>query len=183
MTEEYIKRVRKGDLDAFRFIISDWKDAAFTLAISVVKDEHHAADVVQGAFVKAYLKLDSFKGKASFATWFYRIVVNEAFMDLRKRKKKILSLEETDWSPVSKMHDPETEEFREYYINEVLKRMDSGESLALRLFYLEDLSVKEITEVTGWSQSKVKVILHRARISFKEMLQSVFRIKKEDLLA
>ena len=126
---------------------------------------------------------DSFKGEATFATWFYRIVVNEAFMDLRKRKNKILSLEETDWSPVSKRHDSDTEEFRKYYINEILKRMDSRESLALRLFYLEELSVKEITAVTGWSQSKVKVVLHRGRVNFKEMLQSVFGIKKEDLLA
>ena len=149
----------------------------------MVKDEHHAADVVQEAFVKAYLMLDSFKGEATFATWFYRIVVNEAFMDLRKRKNKILSLEETDWSPVSKRHDSDTEEFRKYYINEILKRMDSRESLALRLFYLEELSVKEITAVTGWSQSKVKVVLHRGRVNFKEMLQSVFGIKKEDLLA
>ncbi|MCH8494947.1 MAG: sigma-70 family RNA polymerase sigma factor [Balneolales bacterium] len=134
MTDVYINRVRGGDRDAFRFIINDWKDTAYTVAISVVKDEHRATEVVQESFVKAYLKLDSFKNESSFSTWFYRIVVNEAFMDLRKRKKDPLFLEDADWTPVSKRPDSDTEEFRDYYINEVLKRMESSECLTLRFF-------------------------------------------------
>ena len=48
-------------------------------------------------------------------------------------------------------------------INEVLMRLPSNESLALRLFYLEELSMQELSEITGWTVSNSKVILHRGR--------------------
>lgn len=79
MTDVYIQKVLDGDTDAFRFIIKEHKDNAYSLAISILKNEFEAKEIVQTAFIKAYTKLDTFKGTSSFATWFYRIIINEAF--------------------------------------------------------------------------------------------------------
>ena len=66
MADTDIQKVLNGDVDAYRFIVREHKDKAYTLAISVVKDEALAQDVVQVAFIKAYKKLDTFKKEHTY---------------------------------------------------------------------------------------------------------------------
>lgn len=181
----HIQQVLDGDTDAFRFIIDVHKNTAYSLAMSVVKEEHAAQDVVQLAFIRAFTKLVTFKGKSKFSTWFYRIVINEAFKVVRKLDKGTVSF--NDDGPVEE--EPEVDEWllkidedhQRYYINETLKKLSSNESLALRLFYLEESNVEEITELTGWTKSNAKVILHRARGNMKKELTQLLTLHKQDL--
>jgi RNA polymerase sigma factor (sigma-70 family) len=181
MDEIYIPKVLNGDANAFRFLIRKYKDIGYSLAMSVVKDEFAAQDVLQASFVIAFSKLSTFKGKSKFCTWLYRIIINEAFKALKKQKKDIVSYQE---SPVN--HSVDIDETglkiegddQRYYINEALKLLSPNESLALRLFYLGENSIEEITEITGWSNSNVKVILHRARINMRHMLESRFKVNQ-----
>lgn len=150
---------------------------AFTVAVSVVKDEFYAEEVVQDAFMNAFRGLKSFNRKSRFSTWFYRIVINEAFRRLKKMKREIVSfvpeyesgtLYENNLSSL-----PEDEQ--RYCINEALKQIPPKESLVLRLFYLQEESIKEISEMTGWSTGNVKVILHRARKKMQTVLQQIMK--------
>ena len=75
MDEQYIRRVIEGDTNAFRFIISKYKDMSFSIAISIVKSDLTAEEAVQDAFVKAFQNLRKFKFKSKFSTWLYKIVV------------------------------------------------------------------------------------------------------------
>lgn len=125
MCESHIQKILDGDIDAFRYIIQQYQDDAYSLAMSVVKDEHTAKDVTQNAFLKAYSKLDTFKGNSKFSTWFYRITINEAFMRQRKEKRhnKIsyeYSLESNNSGLKDHLRKIE-EDNRQYYINEVFK--------------------------------------------------------------
>lgn len=180
MDEIYIRKVCEGDEEAFRYFLKIYKDMAFTIAFSVVKDEFIAQEVVQDAFIKAFKGLKSFNEKSTFRTWFYRIVINEAFMRLKKLKKEILSFGDEynkDAADESELLSLQKEE-QIYLINEALKRLSPKESLALRLFYLQEESINEVCEVTGWSEANTKVILHRARrnmfIAFKQIMKSEF---------
>lgn len=166
MDSVYIKRVLDGNTDNFRYFIQKYKDMAFSIAVSVVKNEFDAEEVVQEAFVKAFKNLKSFRGKSEFKTWFYRIVINESFRRLEKAKNDILLLSGQDLL--------ETEDFADTFrgmntneqkvlVTESLKKIPAKESLALQLFYLEGNRIDEITTITGWSEANVKVILHRAR--------------------
>lgn len=184
MDEFHIKQVLAGDTDAFRFLIKNYKDIAYSLAMSVVKDEFVAQDVLQASFVIAFTKLCAFKGKSKFSTWLYRIIINEAFAVLKKQKKKIVIYGE---SPVNVSTDVEDagskieSDDQRYYINEALKLLSPNESLALRLFYLGENSIEEITEITGWSNSNIKVILHRARTNMRQLLERRFNINQQAL--
>ena len=89
MDEFYIQKILTGDTESFRYLIKTYKDLAFSVAISVVKDEFWAEEVVQEAFVKVFQKLKWFNGRSSFKTWFYRIVINEAFQRLRSEKLQL----------------------------------------------------------------------------------------------
>ena len=148
---------------------------AFTVAVAVVKDEFTAQEIVQDAFVKAFKGLKSFTRKSSFRTWFYRIVVNESLQRLRKRGADPLVFHEAyntdiaDENIILSFEDTE----RVWLVNEALKNLSPNEALALRLFYLEEESIKAVVEITGWSEANTKVILHRAR---KNMLAIVTKI-------
>lgn len=185
MTDGYIQKVLDGDSEAFRFIIKEYKDKAYSIAFSVVKDELIAREAAQDAFIKAYTKLHKFKGDSRFSTWLYRIVVNEALKTQKKYNRKAKLLAENvsiNASPI--VNDGLLKlknENQHYYINETLKKLSPNYSLALRLFYLEDYKIQEISNITGWTDANTKVILHRARNKMKEMLSHLFNLKKEDL--
>ena len=185
MTNVYIQRVLDGDTDAFRFIIQEYKDRAYSLAISVVKDEFDAQDVVQTAFIKAYTKLDTFKGNSRFSTWLYRILINEALSTKRKSKDNTISIDDAAStnipSEINNTFLKMEEDYQRYYINKALKDLSAKYSLALRLFYLEEFNIDEITQITGWTNSNTKVILHRGRNKMKKMLTTQFNIDKEEL--
>lgn len=182
MDEIYLKKVINGEADAFRYFIKKYKDIGYSLAMSVVKDEFNAQEILQTSFINAYSGLAAFNGKSKFSTWFYRILINEAFKALKKQKNNHNStidlisgkLAGSDYFEINA-----EEEEQKYYINEALKKINPNESLALRLFYLEECSIEEITEITGWSSSNVKVILHRARHNLKIILEKLFDSNKE----
>jgi len=179
MDDLYISKVCAGDENAFRYFIKTYKDMAFSIAVSVVKDEFTAQEVVQDAFVKAFHHIRSFSKRSSFSTWFYRIVTNEALMRLRKMKKEIiaftadLTVEVMDENALASLKEEE----QHYLVNEALQKLPAKESLALRLFYLQEESVKEVCEITGWSESNTKTILHRAR---KNMFGILTQLMKTD---
>ena len=82
----YIERVLKGDTNAFSHLINKYKDMVFTLVIKIVKSREDAEEVAQDSFIKAYQKLDSFKGQSKFSTWLYTIAYRNAMTKLRKKK-------------------------------------------------------------------------------------------------
>lgn len=186
MDEKYIQDVLNGDNNAFRFLIKRYKDIAYTLAMSVVKDEFAAQEVLQIAFVNAFVKLSTFKGNSKFSTWLYRIVINEAFKSIKKQKSDIIAFGEstvfttTGTDCFSLNMNAEEQQF---YINEALLRLSPKESLVLRLFYLEENSIEEIAEITGWTISNIKILLHRARANMKELLMKYFNVDKQILYA
>lgn len=174
----YIKKVLDGDTEAFRFFVSNYKDLAFSVAVSVLKDEFTAADVVQDSFIKAFENLKSFKGISKFSTWFIRIVINESYKTIQRKRiiypGTFIELEDISQDAIQKAD-------QKYYINAVLKEMSANESLVLRLFYLNENSINEICEMTEWDASKVKVTLHRARKSMEEKLGKLLNVEVESL--
>lgn len=184
MPDQYIKQILEGDKEAFRHIIRECKDGAYSLALSILKEEHAAKDAVQSAFLKAYQNLKSFRRDSGFKTWFHRIVVNEAYQMARSRKSKVplnLGKLEGDMSRFNSASIRVNHEHMKYYINETMNRMKPNESLSLKLFYLEEHTIEEMTDITEWSKSKVKVTLHRARKSMKELMKDTFNLKPEEL--
>ena len=184
MDNHYIKKVLDGQTEEFRYFIKQYKDLAFSVAFSVVKNEFTAAEVVQESFVKAFENLKSFKGQSKFSTWLCRIVINESFKTARKEKRTVsetgfVSVKDYQENPVIFVELKETEQ--KYYINECLNRLPANECLVLRLFYLAENSIKEICEMTGWIESNIKVHLHRGRKNMQELLQRMLNTEVKSL--
>ena len=177
MDDFYIKKVLSGDIQAFRYFVKEYKDMAFSVAMSVVKEEFSAEEVVQDAFLKAFKALASFNQKAKFSSWLYRIVLNEAYAKLRKMKRDMVSYAENYDEEImdeSILLDLKADE-QSYLINTALNELSPKESVALRLFYLQEESIKEVCIITGWTEANTRVILHRARKNMLKVVNSLFK--------
>lgn len=178
-----VKRAKEGDVQAFRQLVEKYKDVSLSLACSILKDRAAAEDVLQDSFFKVYSSLHSFKEQAAFSSWLYRIVVNTSFTAYQKLKKY------SDRDEVSEMQNqyfhqsnPLKLEDQKKCIQEALNRLKPDEALVLRLFYLCELSLKEVRKITRFSEAKIKVDLHRGRKNMHQHLKSMLGKEIEELL-
>lgn len=184
MDDLFIQKILHGDSEAFRQLITKYKDMSYSIAMSVVKNEFYAEEVLQISFVRAFEKLDSFKGDSKFSTWFYRIVINESFKQLKKQKAEFINFVEEPPDISNEIDNSILKLIKtdqEYYINKALEKISAQESLVLRLFYLDENSMDEISNMTGWTTVNIKVILHRARNNFRVILTQILQLDKKAL--
>lgn len=159
---------------------------AYSLALGMVKNVPLAEEITQDAFLKAYKALPTFEGRSKFSTWLYKIVTNEALKELRKKSYNYTDdLSTLDHnaahqveSAISRLQANERKEF----INKSLDRLAENDSLVLRLFYLQECSLKEISSITGLTNVNIKTILHRARKRFFAVLHQELEHEMKSLL-
>lgn len=178
-------RVRNGDMDAFRTLVDLYKDKSLSLAISILKDETLAEDILQEVFIKVYRNIKKFKFKSKFSTWLYRIVVNTCYNELRKQRDTV-PIEENEYvfneDNSTNQNQILTKEDQKKYILEAMKRLKPDEALVLRLFYLCEMSLKEVETISGFSASKVRVDLHRGRKNMEKQLKKLLGNEIHNLL-
>jgi len=179
--EFYIDRVSAGDNNAFAGLVDKHKEMVFTIVVKILRNREDAEEVAQDAFVKAFNALGSFKREARFSTWLYRIAYNTAISRSRKKQHEFVAIDEkmienytTD--PVSKSINELDNEDQISAINTLTEKLPEEENLLLTLFYRKEKSVEEISEITGYSQSNVKVKLYRIR---KRMYTDLEKYLKE----
>lgn len=174
-----IQKILNGDSLAYKYFVDKYHNMAFSIAYNICYNREDAEDIVQDAFMNAYLNLKTFNIISKFSSWLYRIVYNLSISHINSPRKKIfiLNYDET-FQHKTKSTDEifETNE-RQTIIYELLKKMDPDERLILTLYYINEYKVKDIINITGYSESKIKVQLHRARKKLSEMTFEVFEYK------
>ena len=176
----YIDEVLQGNTSAFTILVDRHKDMVYTIAKALLRDSHEAEEAAQDSFVKAFQSLKSFRRKARFSTWLYRIIYNECVSRLRKRKIHTVSLEEHTGleDPGSEGHEMEEltdTEAQRLLLERALGTLNEVDRSVILFYYYEDLSVEEIAKITSLTQSNVKIKLFRARKKLYEELQPVFQ--------
>ena len=186
MDSEHIQKVLGGDANAYRYFIEKYRNMAYSLAISIVKDAPIAEEVTQDAFLSAYKSLDKFEQRSKFSTWLYKIVTNEGLKRLRKKEFKytddVSELNIVKYAEINNSVLSLTVQEQKYYINRGLAKLLPNDSLVLRLFYLDERSLKEIGEITGFSNTNIKTILHRARKRFYAVLKEDLKDEIESII-
>ncbi|MFV0346125.1 MAG: RNA polymerase sigma factor [Bacteroidales bacterium] len=173
---EIIRQIKDGDSSAFRKLVDRHKDKSFSLACSILQNEHDAEDVLQECFIKAFKGLKSFRFQSTFATWFYKILINTCNTELthRQRIHKLYTDEKSSLEIANNDTGHNTILNKELgsIINNCIDSLSTNEALLLRLFYISELSLNEIKELTGFKDSKIRVTLHRARKHFQEVYEA-----------
>ena len=179
----YIRQVLAGNSNAFSYIVDRHKDKAYNLAFRICGNHEDAEEIAQDSFLKAYRSLKGFKMESSFATWLYRIVFNTAISLVRTRKKGVLSLDDfpvdaTDFIGSNVNEEEAEREYRSSLVSFALQKITDEERGLISLYYYEEMSNDEISDLTGISKSNIKVKLFRAR---HKMLEIIEKVEKKNL--
>lgn len=183
---ELIAAVLQGDTASFEPLVTKYSPRLFATARRYARREDEVQDVVQEIWSKAYQKLGTFRGDAPFEHWLMRMAVHTCYDFLRHHQRSRettyteLTTEENDWierfatSPESASEDSDA---ARQLVRRLLDMLSPSARLVIQLLEIEDKSVKEIAELTGWSVPLVKVRAFRARAEMKKCLARIAREK------
>ncbi len=169
-----IRRVQRGDANAFEYLVAAYEKNVYNLALRMTGSPEDAEDMAQEAFLKAYSSLGSFRGDSKFSVWLYRIVSNVCLDFLRKQKKTqsfSLSMEDDDGEE-AELELPDLSSLPEEELEKKLTREAVRRGLAqlpedarqiLLLREIQGLSYEEIGETLGLEPGTVKSRIFRAR--------------------
>jgi len=164
----YIDKVINGDASAFAYLVDNYKNMVFSLAYKMTNNKEEAEEVSQDTFIKAFKNLSNFKGDSKFSTWLYRICYHTTLDAIKKNKKNNYTFEinEVTYNQIQSvetiLQGIERKE-RSVIMDKCLMKLPDEERSILWMFYYDELSLKEIIEVTNLSEANLKVKLHRAR--------------------
>ena len=176
---DLVRSALEGHADAFDPIVRRYQARLFQLARRHLPDESEAADLVQDIFVKAWQNLASWRGDAPFEHWLLRIGVRTCYDHLRSRRRQReptlsqMSDDEASWlerhasSEAPASHDADA---ARSLVAKVFTQLSPAGRLVLTLLEIEDRSVREIADLTGWSVPLVKVRAFRARAEMRRIL-------------
>jgi len=178
-----ITALKQRDPAALSALFEQYSDRIYRLAVSVLHDEVQADGVVQNTFLALLKNIETFEGRSSIGTWLYRVAYNECAMRMR-RAKTIVDLDDReDEGDTMPTHFVDWQTVPDDLIDsgEAMTQMENAISSLkpeLRAVFvlrdIDELSTAETAEVLGITENLVKVRLHRARLSLREMLASYF---------
>jgi RNA polymerase sigma-70 factor (ECF subfamily) len=167
---QLIGRILNGDTSGYAVLVERYKDLAFTIAYRILGKREDAEEVVQDAFVKAFQNLSSFRQKAKFSTWLYRIIYNTAVSKHRQRKPGWQSIEESAIPDNAEEFIPGEEEERHQTLETAMMHLPEEDRILLTLYYVDESSVDDLHCILGISKSNVKIKLFRARKKLQELV-------------
>ena len=185
---ELIAAVLSGDSASFEPLVQKYSPRVFATARRYARRDSEVEDIAQEVWLKAFDKLKTFRGEAPFEHWLMRMTVRTCYDFLRSHQRNResayseISEPEEDWlerfvaEPGSAAEDADAAKL---LVDRVLEKLSPAARLVVTLLEIEDRSVKEIAEITGWSVPLVKVRAFRARA---EMRKIVARMAKEKYL-
>lgn len=174
----YIDRILKGDANAYASLVNKHKNLVFTIAVKILKNREDAEELAQDVFIKAFEVLNTFKKESKFSTWLYRIAFNMAVSKTRKKKLPTVNLE-TEIIENFSIDDivPDMQELsneeQKNCIEKALNVLPYEENIIITLFYYDDKSIEEISEITSLTISNVKVKLHRIRKKLYSIIHQI----------
>lgn len=168
---ELVKSVLAGDSKAFARLMSLYKNRVVAIGMGFFKNTSDTEDFVQEVFIKAYTKLNTFRGEALFSTWLTRIAYNIAFNSINRRDEYALLSEQTLLEDPS--DTPEEAQIRKITcesIREAVKELPEQYGVCLDMYFFYDIPHAEISEITGFPINTIKSHIFRAKKILRDKL-------------
>ena len=182
---ELIALVKKKDREAFKVIVETWQNMVFNTAIGFLQNAEDAEDTAQEVFMQVFESVSSFKEESKISTWIYRITVSKCLDHLRKkrRKKRFAFIQSLYGKNDSLMIDPpdffhpgvkvENKE-NAALLFKAIEKLPVNQKMAFVLNKIENLSYREIGEITDSSESAVDSLLQRAKKNLQSTLKEYY---------
>ncbi len=162
----------------FKDIVNLYSERVFNLALRMLGNREEAEEATQDVFMRVLRSIDKFRGDSGLGTWIWRIATNVCLT--RRKKKNILavSLDAIDVDPPDGKIERNSKQERSLFARErtdiiqhYISLLPPGESAVITLFYLEELSYEEISDILKMPVGTVSTSLHRGRQKLGEMLR------------
>ncbi|MBN2424416.1 MAG: sigma-70 family RNA polymerase sigma factor [Calditrichaceae bacterium] len=191
--QRLVELAQKGNRKALSQLVNQYSERVYNLALRILRNREDAEDVLQETFLTVVQKLDTFDGRSKFFTWLYRIATNASLMKLRKKKLVFQELNDEseyqdnienrtfiDWSqdPSINIYDREVKT----KIDEAINKLSDIYRSVFVLRDIEELSIKETSQILDISEENVKIRLRRARQFLRDQLSDYFdeRVSEHD---
>jgi RNA polymerase sigma-70 factor (ECF subfamily) len=181
----WIDRVRQGDENAARSLVQRLYPTVIKSVRYHLPRRTSEEDLAQVVFLKIFKNLGQYSGLVPLEHWVSRIAVNTCINQIKHehvrpewRMSDLSEEQETVVQQLAASHDPLPDGHRataRELVEELLARMKPAERLIITLLHLEERSVKEVSQLTGWSVSLVKVRAFRARNRMRELWRERFK--------
>lgn len=184
---------RGGDESAFAEIMRRYSPRVFRFAGRFFRQRSLVEEAAQEVFMKAYTQLDQYEGRGSMEGWLTRITTNTCLNLLRSagRRPELtvsdLTEDESSWlderqadAAAERHQSSERGRIAADLAGRVLETLSADDQLVLTLVDGEDTPIKEVAEMTGWSQSKVKVQAFRARRRMRKAVEQLLAHKRKN---
>ena len=184
------RAAREGDESAFEEIMRRYSPRVFRFASKFFRQRSLVEEAAQEVFLKAFTELGSYEGRGSMEGWLTRITTNTCLNLLRSAKRRPemtlsdLTADETHWldnnlteASAEQHHAAERSLVAADLAGRVLQTLPADDQLVLTLMDGDDASVKDVVQLTGWSESKVKVQAFRARKKMRKAVEKLLTRK------
>ncbi|HEX6473705.1 MAG TPA: sigma-70 family RNA polymerase sigma factor [Candidatus Limnocylindria bacterium] len=167
--EQFVRRARAGDGDAFANLVDLTGNRCFAIAFRILREQAAAEDAVQQAYLQAWSKLPQLKAADHFESWLYRTLVNVCYLELRRRRTRptLALVGDSAAGPdvLSRIDDRDL-------LERAFARLSPEHRAAFVLHHYAGLPLKTIAEVAGIPAGTVKSRLHYAARQLREALDA-----------
>ena len=163
-----------GDDQSFAELIRRHKSRVFGTCSRFSRDSHELDDLCQEVFLRAYRKLSGFRGDAPFEHWLATLTISACYDHLRKERRHRENLAfnvETEDRRDTNIDASASARSAKELLDWAMRQLEPEDHLVLTLLELEERSIREISDATGWGESKVKVRAFRARAKLKLIIE------------
>ena len=164
----YIKRILEGETNLFSYFAERYSRSIHSLIARIIPSKEDAEELTQDTFLKAFRKLDTFKGECSFSTWLFRIAYNTAISAIRKKRIILPIIDDAMLEGVSdelvdSVFEDDEDEIRLQKLEAAITKLTVEEKMLITLFYTDNKPVAEIAYLLELTTDNVKVKLYRVR--------------------
>ena len=179
---QLVRRTLLGDDDAFSILVQKHQKGIHALVWRRVGDFHIAEEITQDAFLQAYKRLSTLRNPHQFAGWLYVIANRLCFKWLKKNKPPTQSLEDTPMKVIeevsytqyeSEQRESEANEDRYEFVRKLLDKLPESERTVVTLYYLSEMTTKEIGKYLGVSMNTITSRLQRGRRRLQEQQEEI----------
>jgi len=174
--QDIIDRCKSGEQKAQFQLYKLYYKAMFNTCLRIVNDSLEAEDIMQESFLKAFDKIQTYKGEVSFGAWLKRIVINHSLDELRKRKLDMESIEDSLFELKEKKDENEMINEQEVKIKaeevrDEINSLPDGYRIVLSLYLIEGYDHDEISEILNINSSTSRSQCARAKQKLLKNLQ------------
>lgn len=169
--EEIIEKVRTSNQDLYALVVDRYQKKLVRYVNNLIKNEDKAIDVVQESFIKAYINLNSFNIEKKFSSWIYRIAHNQAINLAKKYQKETPLLEDWDFKSDDDIEKDFEEKETIEKVEKCLKNIPLLYSEPLSLYYIDEKSYEEISDILRIPMGTVATRINRAKKIMKNICQ------------